>query len=420
MKKFNPCLAAGLLLTFLLSGCFKDHITHTYRLSTPVYKSLNSVRTDMKSSAPVAFTTTGKISVLGNYIFLSEVGRGIHVIDNTNQSSPKNLAYISVPGNEDIAIKDNMLYADSYSDLVVLDISDPKNIKPKKFVDNVFPDHGGYSATMSKDSVMILVDWVTKDTTVDYDPTSPQIYMIPNCASCQYMSSYVDMASAAPNKAVNGSMARFAVVNDYLYTVSYQNLNVFNVSVSDDPTFKNSSTLGWGVETIYPFGNWLFIGSNNGVFMYDISANPETPKSVGQFAHARSCDPVITDGTHAFVTLSDGTKCQGFENQMDIVDVSKLAYGNSALMKTYPLTHPLGLSKDGNTLFVCDGADGLKVFDASDVMNLKMIQHFIDTKTFDIVAMNGIAIVVGSDGIYEYDYTDLSNIHFLSKLSESN
>src|SRR5207249_9750630 len=56
------------------------------------------------------------------YIFVSEVNQGIHVIDNTNPSSPQNVAFINVPGNLDIAIKDNVLYADSYIDFVAVEI----------------------------------------------------------------------------------------------------------------------------------------------------------------------------------------------------------------------------------------------------------------------------------------------------------
>jgi LVIVD repeat len=40
----------------------------------------------------------------------------------------------------DIAIRDNILYADSYTDLVVIDISNPENIKEIRRIRNIFPD----------------------------------------------------------------------------------------------------------------------------------------------------------------------------------------------------------------------------------------------------------------------------------------
>jgi hypothetical protein len=80
------------------------------------------------------------------------------------------------------------------------------------------------------------------------------------------------------------------------------------------------------------------------------------------------------------------------------------------------LTHPIGLSKDGNHLFVCDGKDGLKVFDATDVNNLLMIAQLKDAEVYDVIAENGTAIVMAKDGMYEYDYSDINNIHLISKL----
>ncbi|NJO25139.1 MAG: hypothetical protein HC867_04185, partial [Bacteroidia bacterium] len=117
-----------------------------------------------------------------------------------------------------------------------------------------------------------------------------------------------------------GSMARFSLVNNYLYTVNSWTLGVFDISSSGDAQRVSTQNLGWGIETIYPFRNKLFIGSQTGMFIYDIS-NPAAPVKEGQFSHARSCDPVISDGDFAYVTLRDGTPCVGFNNQLDVVDV---------------------------------------------------------------------------------------------------
>lgn len=80
------------------------------------------------------------------------------------------------------------------------------------------------------------------------------------------------------------------------------------------------------------------------------------------------------------------------------------------------MTNPHGLSKDGDILFVCDGANGLKVYNAADVNNLKLITTFEGLETYDVIAMNNIALVVASDGLYQYLYADPGNIQFLSKI----
>ena len=93
----------------------------------------------------------------------------------------------------------------------------------------------------------------------------------------------------------------------------------------------------------------------------------------------------------------------GYNNQLDIVKLNNLS--NAELVKTYNLTSPQGLSKDGDLLFICDGTDGLKVYDASDVMNLQLIKQFPGLETYDVIANNKIAIVVAKDGLYQYDYS---------------
>ncbi|MGH2647843.1 MAG: LVIVD repeat-containing protein, partial [Ginsengibacter sp.] len=214
---------------------------------------------------------------------------------------------------------------------------------------------------------------------------------------------------------LTGSMARFAIAKNYLYTVSNADLNIFNISDAISPAFSNKVQVDWHVETIYPFADKLFIGSNNGMYMYDISSSPDNPVPLGEFTHVRSCDPVIADDKYAFVTLHSGTTCLGFNNELDVLQLND--FTNSSLLKIYDMSSPHGLSKDGNLLFICDGTDGLKIFNATDVMNLRLIKHFSNLETFDVIANNNVALVVASDGLYQYDYSDVNNIHLVSKIN---
>jgi hypothetical protein len=150
------------------------------------------------------------------------------------------------------------------------------------------------------------------------------------------------------------------------------------------------------------------------MFVYDIS-NPTNPTQLSTFQHARSCDPVIADNTYAYVTLRSGTVCQGFSNQLDILDITNI--NNPILKKTYQLTNPHGLSKDGNTLIVCDGKDGVKFYNAADINSIQLMKTIKESETYDVIAFNNWALVVAKDGLYQYDYGDLNNIRQLSKLS---
>ncbi len=409
-----------ILLLLSMSSCLKDNCTRTYRLYTPVYKTLTQVRQEMKSGAAKTLETPGKLYIYGNYIFLNEQEKGIHIIDNSNPASPKNIAFINIPGNVDLAVKGNTLYADSWSDLVSFDISNPQQVTAKSFLNSVFPHRGGYyrynylpapNAPLNTDSINVIVDWTTRDTTVSCE-TYNYLY------ERFYASASADASGSFASKQVGGgqggSMARFTLMNNYLYTVTNSALNTFDISTPHQPSLAGKSEIGWGIETIFPFKNQLFIGSTSGMFIYDVSS-PAAPSKKGSFSHVRSCDPVVANDTYAYVTLRSGTTCQGFTNQLEVLDVRNL--NSPTLVKTYAMTNPHGLSIDGNTLFICDGKDGLKVYNAENASSLKLIKQIGDFETYDIIAYNKWALVVAKDGLYQFDYTDLNNIKQISKIS---
>jgi len=96
---------------------------------------------------------------------------------------------------------------------------------------------------------------------------------------------------------------------------------------------------------------------------------------------------------------------------VDITDVTK-----PSLVKNYNLTNPFGLSKEGNVLFICDGRDGVKVYDATDAKDIKLLKQITGMETYDVIAWNSRALVVAKDGLYQFDYSDLNNIRLLSKI----
>lgn len=417
MKALSVIVAASvaiILTATFLTGCLKDTRSHTYRIFTPVYKTTADVRANIKSNSPQNITNPGKLVIRGEYIFLNEIDKGIHIIDNSNPVSPKNVAFIDIPGNMDIAVKGDILYADLYIDLVTLDISDPLHVVTKKIIDNAFPERK-YSNGFVPSNQRIIVDWLIRDTTVVEDLNDgTSNWSCPNCIISDLAFSSMAMSPTAKSVVgVAGSMARFSIVNSTLYTVGTSDLSVYSIAAPENPLFSTKVNMGLGIETVFPFKDRLFIGSTSGMFIYDIS-NPSNPAKLGQFSHVTACDPVIADDNLAFVTLSSGVRCSNASNQMDVLDISNLTF--PVLLKTYPMTNPHGLSKDGNTLFVCDGKDGLKVYDASNAKDLKLKIQMKGYESYDVIAFNNLAVVVAKDGLRQYDYSNPDNIKLLSTI----
>ena len=402
-------LATGYVLIFF-TGCIKDKVsaTHTvtYTITTPVLKLKADVLAAINGNPSEAVQKAGKIYIKDKFIFLNEVDKGIHIINNSNPSKPSQIAFLNIPGNRDIAVKGNTLYADMYGDLLAIDISNPKHVSITNRMANFFMGRMyGYSSNI--DDKYVAVDWIKKDTVV--------------AVTNQYYEAGGDMLAlsngSSPGAKSNGngtagSMASMVLMNDYLYAIREpHSVGIVDITTAATPRLDTTFNAGFDLETIYPFEDKLFLGSSTGMFMYDL-ANPTSPVQLGTFSHGRACDPVITDGKYAYVTLRGGTFCGGNSNELHIVDVKNLM--NPVLVKTYQLTGPTGLSKDGKLLFVCDGTRGVRLYDASNPGVLKQLQQIKSDEPYDVIAANKKVMVVGKNGLYQYDYSDLNNIRLLS------
>lgn len=216
------------------------------------------------------------------------------------------------------------------------------------------------------------------------------------------------------NSGEGGSMARFVIVDNYLYSVDNTTLHIYNISQANQPVLAANVAIGMGIETIFSFKNYLFIGSTSGMFIYDIS-NPTNPTNSINFQHATACDPVVANDSLAFITLRGGGDCNNFvESGLYIVDIKNI-YQSQQIGYLY-MQSPYGLGYDGNTLFVCDGTNGLWVFDYTNPQSLTTIAHIENFTTYDVIPQDGILLVVGPDELRQYDYTNLNNINLLSTL----
>ncbi len=222
-----------------------------------------------------------------------------------------------------------------------------------------------------------------------------------------------DSSSLSTDTGIGGSTARFAIVNNYLYTVDENNLNVFSINDTNNPVFLNEVFIGFRIETLFAFENNLFIGSQDGMFIYSLN-NPEVPLQESSISHFTSCDPVVTDGTYAYVTLHSNSDCGNDINLLEIYDVTDVQ--NPILKHERTMINPKGLGLYNNYLIICD--DEVKIFDISDPENMNFVAS-IAIAGFDVIIKNNHLLVVGNEGLYQYslDATNIHNIELLSTIS---
>jgi hypothetical protein len=423
-----PLIACSILL---LSGCLNDKCERTQEFIRydPVYLTEEGIRVDVDIQGPQELKRPGNLYYYNGYLLINEVMKGVHVIDNHDPANPVNLAFIEIPGNRDIAVRNGILYADMFIDLVALDIKDIMNPSLVCRVENVFSQY--YSYTIEHGYV---VDYVPTSVVQEVDCSDDRwgrlwwrgpvdVLWLSSGSATEFSldaANFTGQSSgSAPSVGIGGSMARFTLAKDHLYTLDIAQMHVFDLAAAC-PEKGNSVEMRWGIETLFPYGDYLFVGSNNGMLIYD-NSNPGNPAYLSEFAHAQSCDPVFVNDDVAYVTLRDGNACQNFINQLDVLNVSDIR--NPTLIRTYPMQNPHGLSVLDETLYLCEGQFGLKVFDVTDKNTISnhRLSWIEKLHAFDVIALpyGNLIMVIGQDGLYQYDATDKSKLVELSRIEIS-
>ncbi len=412
-----PLFFMSSLMLFLILPSCQDQVesTYTYRTQVPVYMQMSTFReADIIIEPGKALDNPGKIYLYDDFLFINEPQKGIHIIDNTNPSSPVTINFINIPGNVDLAVNSNIMYADSYVDLLAFDISDPRDIKVIKRVEDVFP----HMFTDQLTSTFITF----KDTVVTYDSEVMWGWGGPGFwggRSEAFLANSASSDGGGGSYGQGGSMARFTLMSGHLYAVDDYNLRVFDVNMADDPKYLKEINLGWGIETIFPFKNKLFIGSNTGMHIYD-AAIPSDPKVMSVYQHVTACDPVVVNDDYAFVTLRSGVTCRQGSDELQVLDIKDLY--NPQLIKAYPMENPHGLGLAGDYLYLAEGEFGLKSFNVSDVNNIdkNRLEYLKSLKSVDLIPGPKSLIVIGPEGVCQFDYSNPEKLKSLSCIQVKN
>lgn len=415
-----------LLFVALLGASCSDKCEETnhFVYYEPVYSTSAQIKAAVKLEAAQPLSQIGRIYFKDGILFINEAGEGIHIIDNHNPAAPENKSFLTIPGNFDLSIRGNTLYADSYTDLVAFDISDLTKIREVSRIENLFNNHVTLGRLMSSERG-ILTNWERKETEmveakecdILYQPWGGFYHNDGIALARSTANTFNAQTAIAPGSGtgIGGSMARFTVVGDHLYGLDGANLDIVDITNQSKPVGIREYGMTWDIETLFPHEDKLFVGSQSGMYILDVSA-PTQPTQLSQYSHVRSCDPVVVEGDYAYVTLRSGTACQGFTNQLEVINIANLQ--SPSLVKTYPMTNPHGLGIDQGTLFICDGDAGLKVYNATNVntIDANQLAHYSTIRAFDIIPYQHVAMMIGQDGLYQYDYSDINNIKLLSSL----
>ncbi len=416
-----------LSIILLFSRC-QDKIIQEQIFYEPVYLSYEDLRKPIQASSPDSLQKPGKIYVKDQLIFINEYLKGIHVVDNSDPAHPVPLAFIDIPGNVDMAVRNNILFADSYVDLVALDISDPQHIVEKGRARDILPyitppTDGDYPVDYENvdRTKGVIVRWEKKKVRKEihvrpYPYPGPVFFNYDGLkGSAEGGVPYLmNGGEGGVSIGIGGSMARFSLNDKWLYVLTgNSDLKIIRV---DDPEVmykENEMRLRGAAETIFQHEGKLFFGTRNGMSVYDLQ-DPLNPAFISIITHILSCDPVVVQGDYAYVTLHGGDGCGSSVNRLDVIDISDLYH--PALKRSYNFGNPHGLAVVDTILFVCDGKHGLKVMDARDPLNMLVTATYPDVNAYDVIPLPASLLMIGEDGLFQYRITNLSQLQLLSTI----
>lgn len=393
------------LLVFTLPSCDSDSDYRLVNIATPKFMTLDALRSSVEVTMPVPIITSGKIYAYENLILVNDLDAGIHIIDNSDPKNPIKVAFIKIIANIDMEIKGDYLYADSLMDLIVFDISNINDITEVARLKDVFPTY--VPVPFMEDLLVDYGDYNPNEIVVGWNISRERrtIEEINTMNNRGGMTDDVFFAEANTNTStgVGGSLARFKIVDDYLYAVDSHNINIFNIDNLEAPQQLPAVFAGFDIETIFNKEDHLFLGSMSGMYIFNIET-PSAPQFVSEFQHGTACDPVVVDNDYAYITLRAGNLCGAIDSSLQIVNITDI--NNPVLTKSYEMVNPYGLGVKDNLLFICDGKSGLKVYDKTNVEDLQLIDHFKGINTYDVIPLDNRLLMIGEGVLYQYDYAD--------------
>jgi hypothetical protein len=213
----------------------------------------------------------------------------------------------------------------------------------------------------------------------------------------------------------NGSLTRFAIKDNYMYALDLNYLKVFDISDGDTPVLKNKVLVDYGIETISIYGNFVYLGAVDGVYIIDIN-NPQQPVELEKIEHHVSCDPVVVQNNIAYSTQrSNAVGCgTAWTNSvLAVYDVSNPQ--NPNLLTSLSMGQPYGLAVENNWLFVCDeDKGGVVIFDVSNPEFPEEKGKISVEQPRDIILTYPYMIISSKTSFKIYNYTNVLSSTYVS------
>lgn len=402
MKTISFKLVVFFTLLFGLSSCGDKcfyYVNET--VHEDVLMNLDEIKTSFVVTEDYDIGKPGNIYTYGKYLLVAEKFKGIHILDNSNPANPIKLKFIGLKGNENFIIKNNYIIADNGPDILSIDFS---NLNDIKIVDRQV----NVNTSKIRGNQFIVGQNVSiQKVKKECDNNNSGIFLSQSSSD----------ASSASAVGQGGSMSKFASLGNFLYIVNNSELIPVEISNPAKPiTNPKLKLTSENVETLFPYKKYLYMGTSNGILIYNTEGSENSPRYISTISHVFGCDPVIVSDDVAFSTIRGGTSCRNVSvNELNLYNVFNPS--NSYFLRSFGMEEPYGLGIKDDLLFICQGFKGLFVYDYDKSTNNISLRHsYPDIHAFDVIVNGNTLIITADNGLFQFDISNKDNLVYQSKL----
>jgi hypothetical protein len=135
---------------------------------------------------------------------------------------------------------------------------------------------------------------------------------------------------------------------------------------------------------------------------------------LSELQHAHACDPVVVNGSTAFVTLRGSSGCGSAQDELLCVSIKDPR--QPKLIGEMPMSTPWGLAVNNSRLYVSRGYLGYTLLDVSSPSQPAELATWTGEDARDFIWAGKTLYVLQHDNVSIYDITDPLNPALLSKV----
>ncbi len=325
-------------------------------------------RSDRQISSPQS------MYLYDSVLYVSDLDSGIHRYRVSSDAALTPLATIPLVGNAGVAVRGDIVYANSWGSIVALRLA----------------TDGSY------DTASVIRQEATP-VPVDDHYTRRGGWGCMGCAETDY-------ATTPQSGGAASSYAVFAAIDTFLYYVDGYDIVTMSIAKPDSPFVLTTTPIAWDLETLFPTEKYLFVGGQSGMYIMERLADPAAPTHIGTFQHAQACDPVVVQDTLAYVTLRSGNACGAARDVLLSVSIANPAAPK--LLDELPLSTPYGLTVADTLLFLARGYGGLTLCSTAHPDSLSVVQQWSEPVCKDFIWSDSTLYVMSFWDVSAYDVSN--------------